>query len=128
MTSVSLKRKMGIASFLKDLMRRRKLLPSQLAAELSVSHATVRRWLLGEDIPNTHSCKLLADFSGIPIQQVLVSTGCIPKIREEGTSNWPEFREYSEKKYPRVLDEDMITLIEDLIERKRLRKGRKNWA
>ncbi|MFC1968978.1 YHS domain-containing protein [Chloroflexota bacterium] len=32
-----------IVSFLEELMRRRKRLPSQLAADLKVSHATVRR-------------------------------------------------------------------------------------
>ncbi len=35
------------------------------------------------------------------------------------TSNkWPEFREYALQKYPE-LDEDLITMIEDLIERRR---------
>jgi len=33
--------------------------------------------------------------------------------------NWPEFREYARKKYPDELDEDIITMIEDLIERRR---------
>jgi len=32
-----------IASFLKEIMRRRKRLPSQLAADLGISHATVSR-------------------------------------------------------------------------------------
>jgi len=36
-----------IASFLKEVMRRRKRLPSQLAVDLGVSHATVSRWLSG---------------------------------------------------------------------------------
>ena len=40
-----------IVSFLKEVMRRRKRLPSQLAADLGISHATVSRWLSGEDIP-----------------------------------------------------------------------------
>jgi len=34
-----------IASFLKELVRRRKRLPNQLAADLGISHATVSRWL-----------------------------------------------------------------------------------
>jgi len=37
--------------FLKDIMRRRKRLPSQLAADLGTSHATVNRWLSGEEFP-----------------------------------------------------------------------------
>jgi len=31
----------------------------------------------------------------------------------------PEFREYALKKYPDELDEDLVTMIEDLIERQR---------
>jgi len=44
-----------LVSFLKELMRRRKRLPSQLAADLGVSHATVSRWLSDEDVPSTRS-------------------------------------------------------------------------
>ena len=33
-------------------------------------------------------------------------------------AKWPEFREYLQQKYP-YLDEDLITMIEDLIERKK---------
>ena len=31
----------------------------------------------------------------------------------------PEFREYALQKYPKELNEDLITMIEDLIERRR---------
>ena len=51
-------------------MRRRKRLPSQLAADLGVSHATVGRWLYGMDIPSPKSCQKLADYSGIPRETV----------------------------------------------------------
>ncbi|MFC1964731.1 helix-turn-helix domain-containing protein [Chloroflexota bacterium] len=125
MATATSKRKMGIDSFLNGLMRRRRLLPSQLATELGVSHATVHRWLAGDDIPKAQSCYRLAEYSGVPLQKVLVSMGHIPETRDKGESNWPEFREYAENKYPKVLDEDMVTLIEDLIERKRQKKRRK---
>lgn len=125
MTTVSLERKMGIASFMADLMRRRRLLPSQLAAELGVSHATVSRWISGKDIPSIKSCKLLAEYSGIPVLRVLSAMGHIAETSDKGDLNWPEFREYAENKYPKVLDEDVITLIEDLIERKVQRNRRK---
>jgi len=46
-----------IVSFLKEVMRRRKRLSSQLAADLGVSHAIVHRWLSGKDIPSTRSCR-----------------------------------------------------------------------
>jgi len=123
--TVSLERKKGIASFIMDLMRRRRLLPSQLAAELGISHVTVSRWISGKDIPSIKSCKLLADYSGIPVLRVLSAMGHITKTSDKGDLNWPEFREYAENKYPNVLDEDMIALIEDLIERKIQRNRRK---
>ena len=112
-----------IASFLKELMRRRKRLPSQLAADLGISHATVSRWLSGADIPSIKSCRRLAQYSGLPVDKVLSIVGHLPRIAEVGHSEWPEFREYAHRKYPAELDEDLITMIEDLIER---RRGRRN--
>ena len=110
-----------IVSFLKEVMRRRKLLPSQIAAELGISHATVSRWLSGKDNPSTRSCLRLAEYSGTPPQQVLAYAGHMPEIVKTESSHWPEFREYARQKYPNELDEDMVTMIEDLIERRRAR-------
>jgi transcriptional regulator with XRE-family HTH domain len=125
--NISSERKKGITSFIMDLMRRRRLLPSRLAAELGVSHVTVSRWISGKDIPSIRSCKLLADYSGMPVLRVLSAMGHITKTNtnDKGDLNWPEFREYAENKYPNVLDEDVIALIEDLIERKIQRNRRK---
>ena len=109
-------------SFLNELMRRRKRLPSQLAADLGVSHATVSRWLSEADIPNTRSCRKLAQYSSVPLEKILSITGHMPAIAETSTNQWPEFREYAQHKYPNELDEDLITMIEDLIERRRKRK------
>ncbi len=107
-------------------MRRRKRLPSQLAAGLGVSHATVSRWLSGEDVPSTKSCRRLAEYAGIPLEKVLSIAGHLPRIAGKRPSEWPEFREYASEKYPAELDEDLITMIEDLIERRRgKRYGRK---
>ncbi len=108
-----------IVSFLKELMRRRKRLPSQLAADLGVSHATVSRWLSSADIPNTHSCHNLAEYSGVPIEKVLFLAGHLQEIAEKDPPDLPEFRDYASIKYPNELDEDLITMIEDLIERRR---------
>jgi transcriptional regulator with XRE-family HTH domain len=109
-------------SFLKEVMRRRQRKPSQLAAELGISHATVSRWLAGRDIPNTRSCQRLADYSGVPVQKVLAIVGHISRVAERPVAEWPEFREYAQRKYPAELDEDLITMIEDLIERRRAKK------
>ncbi len=100
-------------------MRRRNRLPSQMAADLRVSHSTVKRWLSGEDIPSIKSCQILAEYSGIPIEKVLSIASHLPKITEKEPSAWPEFREYAQRKYPLELDEDLITMIEGLIERRR---------
>ena len=111
-----------MVSFLKEVMRRRKRLPSQLAADLGVSHATVSRWLTGKDVPSTKSCRMLAEYSGVPVAKVLSITGHLPGIAEREPLEWPEFREYARRKYPTELDEDLITMIEDLIERRRARR------
>ncbi len=108
-----------IAAFIKEVMRRRKRLPSQLAADLGISHVTVSRWLSGEDIPNTRSCQKLAAYSHTPLEQVLSIVGHMPEIGKKGPSEWPEFREYARHKYSKELDEDLVTMIEDLIERRR---------
>jgi transcriptional regulator with XRE-family HTH domain len=111
-----------LASFLRELMRRRKLLPSQLAAELGISHATVSRWLSGQDLPSVRSCQKLSKYSGVPITNVLAAAGYLPMVAETKSAEWPEFREYAREKYPAELDEDLITMIEDLIERRKSRK------
>lgn len=114
-------------AFLKEVMRRRKRKPSQLATDLGISHATVSRWLSGDDVPNTSSCQRLADYSGVPVENILSIVGHISRVTEKKAEGWPEFREYARKMYPEELDEDLITMIEDLIERRREKRyqGRK---
>ena len=109
-------------------MRRRKRLPSQLAADLGVSHATVSRWLSDKDVPSTRSCQKLAEYSGVPMEKVLSIVGHLPTVAETAPLGWPEFREYAHLMYPNELDEDLITMIEDLIERRRQKRynSRKN--
>jgi transcriptional regulator with XRE-family HTH domain len=114
-----------IVSFLKEVMRRRRRLPSQLAADLGISHATVSRWLSGVDIPNTKSCRKLAEYSGVPLEKVLSIVGHLPKMLAEAPAGWPEFREYARQMYPNELDEDLITMIEGLIENRRQKRYEK---
>ena len=111
-----------LISFLRELMRRRKRLPSQLAADLGISHATVSRWISGKDVPSPASCRKLAEYSGVPMEKILSIVGYLPRVAEEKPSEWPEFREYARQKYPAELDDDLITMIEDLIERRRERR------
>ena len=111
-----------IVSFLNEVMRRRKRLPSQLAADLGISHATVSRWLSGAYIPSTKSCRKLSEHSGVPLEKVLSIVGHLPIVAKTVSPEWPEFREYARRMYPNELDEDLITMIEDLIERRRARR------
>lgn len=112
---------MDIGSFLEEQMRLHKALPSQMAFELGVSHATVSRWLSGKDKPSIQSCKKLADYSGIPLAKIISIVGYVPIVVEGKQVEWPEFREYCQQKYPAELDEDLIRMIEDLIQRRRAR-------
>ena len=41
------------------------------------------------------------------------------QLVKSSNNKWPEFREYALLKYPNELDEGLITMIEDLIERRR---------
>jgi len=110
-------------TFLSKLMKRRKRLRSQLAADLGLSHPTIGRWLSGKDIPTVASCIKLAEYSGVPIEKILSLVGHLPQMTESVPAEWPEFREYAQRKYPNELDEDVITMIEDLIERRRDRRN-----
>ncbi len=103
-------------------MSRRRRLPSQLAIDLGVSHPTVGRWLTGKDVPNTRSCRKLAEYSGVPVEKILSLAGHMPQVTKTVPTEWPEFREYAHRKYGDELDEDLIIMIEDLIERRRSRK------
>ena len=108
-----------LITFLKEIMRRRRKLPSQFAADIGVSHTSVSRWLSGKDLPSPQSCKMLADYAAIPLERVLSIVGYLPWQSDLGSNAWPHFREYAERKYPDELDDDLITMIEDLIERRR---------
>jgi len=106
-------------AFLKELIHQRMLLPSQLAKELGISHSTVSRWLQGKELPTTKSCRRLAEYSGVSLQKIFSFSGHMPEMVESPADNWPEFREYIRKKYPDMLDDDLVTLIERLIEQRR---------
>jgi transcriptional regulator with XRE-family HTH domain len=118
---------LDIISFVRDMMQRRNRLPCQLAADLGVSHPTVGRWLSGKDVPSPSSCRKLAEYSGLPLEKILAMAGHLPGLNHTAPADWPEFREYVNRKYPNELDEDVISIIEDLIERRRIRKYRQQF-
>jgi hypothetical protein len=106
-----------IISFLKEAMRRRKRLAGQPAANLGLSCATVRRWLSGKDIPSTKSCRKLSEYSCVPLENVLSIAGHLPRITKVAESERTELRNYAHRMYTDELDEDLITMIRDLVER-----------
>ena len=115
-----------LVTLLNDIMRLRHRLPSQMAADIGINHATVSRWFSGKGIPRTKSCVRLAEYSGIPLWKVLAAAGHAPMIAETAPDTWPDFREYASTKYGDVLDNDLITMIEGLIELRRNRKYKGN--
>lgn len=110
-----------LKTFLYEVMRRRGVRPSHLAAKLGISHATVSRWLSGHDVPSIKSCHKLARYSDVPVYEVLNIAGHLPMTYETERAELPAFREYARQKYSAELDDDLITMIEDLIERRRQR-------
>ncbi|MDA8219235.1 MAG: helix-turn-helix transcriptional regulator [Dehalococcoidales bacterium] len=111
-----------MVEFLRSLSRKRGVTPSQLAREVGVSHATMSRWLAGKDVPSPKSCARLADYGGVSTGFVLALARHLPLLQTAGVNEWPEFREYARLKYPDLLDDDLIMMIEDLIERRRKKR------
>lgn len=68
-----------LATLLKMVMvqKARPLLPSQLAAEIGVSHSTMSRWLSGKATPDIASCLKLAMYSGMRVDAILIAAGHI---------------------------------------------------
>jgi transcriptional regulator with XRE-family HTH domain len=62
-------------TFVKDILEEKQMRASQLARELGVSHATVGRWLNGEDTPSPQSCHKLSQFTNIPVERILRIAG-----------------------------------------------------
>jgi transcriptional regulator with XRE-family HTH domain len=113
-------KKRPIVLFLETVMKLRRLLPSQLAADLGISHTTVIRWLKGKHVPDIQSCERLAEYGNTSVERILRLAGHIPEGAVTQIAGLPEFREYAKMKYPKELDEDIVIMIEDLIERRRM--------
>lgn len=113
------RRNSPMIDFLRDVLKQHRVLASQLAVELEVSHPTIGRWLSGEDIPRAPACWRLAEYTGVPLMKVLALAGHIPDAPETPEDQLPEFREYLRLKYPGDLDEDLAAVIGELLNRRR---------
>jgi len=103
-----------INEFLITLFNRLNVKPSRFAKEIGVSHATVRRWLTCDDIPNANSCSKIAGWSGYPLMHVLQAAGY---ISDNGNgSKLPPIREYLLEKYSDVCSEEFARFIEGTLD------------
>ena len=83
----------------------------------------IRFWVRSCGCASTESCRRLSEYSGIPLTKVLAACGHAPTITESAVDTWPDFRDYASKKYGGELDDDIITMVEELIERRRGRRS-----
>ncbi|MFC1967937.1 helix-turn-helix domain-containing protein [Chloroflexota bacterium] len=111
----------NIAVFLQDIQRQRGLSLRGLARESGISASTLSRWCSEKQTPSPQACRMLADYLSLPAEHLLALAGHLRPLHKEGAEALPEFREYASRKYPEELDEDMITMMEDLIYRRRRR-------
>ena len=68
-------------------------------------------------MPSPVSCARLAEYSGGSAEKVLALAGHFPKMPQTAPADWPEFREYIERRYP-SLDEAIVDVFEAHIDRK----------
>ena len=99
----------------KDFIRRqlelRETYPARFAKDLGVSHPTVGRWLTGEDIPKAKVCWRIAEVTGVPLWDLLKMAGHIPADYEPD-QDLPAFRSYMSQKYPGVLADSVLRMVE----------------
>ena len=110
-----------LVTFLTEIIGQHRCSLSQLATDLGVRYSTVHRWLHNKTAPNVNSCKKLAEYTNLSLHTVLSRIDYIPQMPDSSINSWPEFREYASHKYPDELDDDLVTLIENLIALRRNR-------
>ena len=110
---------MNMQALLRGLLNRNGYSVNKLAKEVGVSHVTMGRWLSGNAVPTPESCRMVARVADLPVAKVLSYAGHLPPITQDMLPGLPEFREYMSKRYPGRLDDDLITMVADLLERKK---------
>ena len=104
-----------LITFLTEIMDQHRCSPSQLATDLGVRYSTVYRWLHNKTLPNISSLRKLAEYTSLSLHTILSRIDYIPSFPHSPPNSLPEFREYAFQKYPAELDDDLVTLIENLI-------------
>jgi len=120
------KRMSDMATFLRDIQRQRGLSLRGLARESGISVSTLSRWCDGKQTPSPKACRMLADYLSLSAEHMLALAGHLRPLHKVADEALPEFREYARQKYPEDLDEDIITMVEDLLYRRRRRREREH--
>lgn len=110
-----------ISTYIQDILRQRGSSLRRLASDTGISPSTLSRWLSGGQKPSPQSCHKLAESLSVPVEHVLAWAGHLEPMQRADMNALPEFREYAQQKYPTELDEDVVAMIEDLIQRRRSR-------
>lgn len=118
-----MKRAFPIGSLIRSVILRKGISANELAKRIGVNHTTVSRWLSGKFIPNAKSCAAIATYSEMTVDEVLLIAGYISNSTVPSARALPDFRQYARVKYPKELDEDLITMVEHLISLRRQRQG-----
>ena len=92
---------------------------SELARAMGISTSQIYRVRRGKRRINEKVIiGAIKAFPGYSLDDLFYADGQLMK----SSNKWPEFREYARQKYPNELDEGLITMIEDLIERQRAKR------
>ncbi len=110
-----------ISSYIQNLLRQRGVSLRRLATDAGISPSTLSRWVSGKQVPSPQLCQQFADSLSLPVERVLALAGHLVPMQKANAGALPDFREYARQKYPAELDDDMIAMIEDLIQRRRRR-------
>lgn len=105
--------------FIRRQIEERNTTALRFAKEVGVSHPTVYRWTSGQDLPRPKACLALASVTGESIVDVLKMAGHIPADYEPA-QDLPSFRSYMRLKYPGILTDSILRMVEREIEH--------NWA
>ena len=88
-----------LTRWLQKMLTEHRLYASELARRLDISHATVSRWIHGQDIPKPLLCEKLAKLTREPLLRILALAGHTSHTSEDSLS-FPPFREYIAEMYP----------------------------
>jgi hypothetical protein len=106
----------SLPHLLSSLLDKRKITPGQLAQAIDCKLDIIENWLTGNAVPCIQTCRKLADFGGLSLTRILSLTNHLPALIQNERIELIEFRKNDDANSYEYLDEDLNTMIEDLIE------------